>query len=90
LKGTPTVSLILAARARITAIREHSVTRSARKDPTDPQVTVVQTVSLGYFLHLDFGPESGPISFGVGPTVPPNVSVGDTVIVAITKESRLG
>jgi hypothetical protein len=85
----PLPNILLAARAQVIGIHEHKRTTSARKNPLDPQVVVTETVSLGYFMHLDFGPESGPISFGVGPEVPRGLKAGQTVIVAILAESKV-
>jgi len=80
-------NILLASRAHVRGVHEHTVTRSARKDPLDPMTTIVNKVSLGYFIHLDFGPESGPLSFGCGPT-PLDVKAGEAVIVAILRESK--
>ena len=79
---------IVATYATVRAVREHKVTTSARKDPLDPQMTITQHVSLGWFIHVDFGPESGPISIGVGNELPRDVKIGDEIIVAIFKSDR--
>ena len=75
---------IISTLARVKGVNEHKRLVGTRKDPLDPQVVLMSEVSLGYFIHLDFGPESGPISFGVGPELP-SVSIGDTVVITIRK-----
>lgn len=73
---------ILAAKATIRGLHEHSRTIAGRRDPITGG-TSIETISLGWFIHVDFGPESGPISFCVGPEMPRNITIGQEVILAL-------
>ena len=79
---------IISARATIRGIHEHTRTMYGKRDPVT-QAAVTEHISLGWFIHLDFGPESGPMSFSVGPHFPSHISVGDEVIMTIFKPSRV-
>lgn len=78
---------LLLCRARVSAVLDHKRTISGRRNPLDPSQSFTEQVSLGWFIHLDFGPDSGPIAFGVG-REPPPVEVGDYIIVSLRKEDR--
>ena len=77
---------IISTRATVKGVHEHSRTIMGRRDPLTGGATT-ESISLGWFIHLDFGPESGPLSFGVGPERPTQVSLGDEVILTIYKSS---
>jgi len=83
------VTHILSARAKVARIHEHKRCVSGKRDPLTGGATQ-EWINLGWFLHLDFGPESGPISFGVGRDLPQNITEGDDVILTIFKPSQAG
>lgn len=61
--------------AAVTGVHEHSRTIRGRRDSHGQAYT--ETISLGWFLHVDFdGDGTGEISFG-GYTQRPPVRVGD-------------
>jgi len=80
---------IIASRATIRSIHEHHRTIFGRRDPLTGGSTT-ESINLGWFVHLDFGPESGPISFCVGPEMPKGISVGDEVFFALFKPTPKG
>jgi len=76
---------LLACRATVLAVREHSRTIHGRRDPATG-AAVTEQVNLGYFLHLDFGSGGGPIAFGIGPDRPEGIVEGEAVVVRISRE----
>lgn len=73
---------LLAAKATIRGIHEHHRTIWGRRDPLTGGA-VTEQISLGWFIHIDFGPESGPISFCVGPERPKDVVLGQEIVLAL-------
>lgn len=73
---------ILAAKATIRGVHEHHRTILGRRDPITGGASTDQ-ISLGWFIHVDFGPESGPISFCVGPEMPKGIVIGQEIILAL-------
>lgn len=79
---------ILSARATVRGVHEHTRTIMGKRDPITGGA-ITEAISLGWFVHLDFGPESGPISFGVGPERPAQIAQGDEVILTIFKTASV-
>lgn len=77
--------------ATIIGIHEHTRTRIGRKDPTDPtgQTVIIDTMSLGWFIHLDFNDDGiGEVSFCVGEK-PEGFEPGDRITLAFEKVSEI-
>lgn len=78
------MSFHLSTFVRVVGVHEHHRTVSGRKNELGQ--TVMNTISLGWFLHLDFdGDGIGEISVGVGPLCPQGISVGDQVCMSLTR-----
>src|SRR5262245_43670662 len=68
---------------KVTGVHEHIKTIRGRRDSGGNPFT--ESMSLGWFLHVDFdGDGTGEISFGVGPDRPP-VDTGDMLEITIVR-----
>lgn len=72
----------LATHVRVMAVREHLRTISGRRDPISG-AAVTNQVSLGWFVVVDL--DEGGIAFPVGPEMPKDVAVGDTIKLTLAK-----
>lgn len=72
---------------RVIAVREHTRTIRGRKDLVSGSA-IMDHVSLGWFVVTDL--DEGGIGFCVGPTMPTDVKVGDTLIITMRKKGTVG
>lgn len=75
---------ILTFPVRISAIMEHHRTIRGGKDSLGQVYT--ETINLGYFLHLEMADgEPFGVAIGVGQERPPNLEVGETLLIRLSK-----
>lgn len=79
----------LLVRAKVLGIHEHRRTVRGRRDPLNPSLSIIEDVSLGWFLHIDFDEDGiGEISIGVGPDRPQGVEEGDFILMTLERETK--
>lgn len=66
----------------VLAIREHTRTIRGRRNPTSGE-SIVENVSLGWFLHLQL--DGGVFAFRHGPTPPEGIAEGDRIEITLRK-----
>ncbi|HEY0723357.1 MAG TPA: hypothetical protein VGD41_05120 [Pyrinomonadaceae bacterium] len=70
----------LRTRCRVIGVHEHFRNIAGRKNSLGE--SVIETISLGWFIHLDL--DDGGIAFGYGPDRPP-IDAGDTIELSFEK-----